>query len=79
MNAVRKKKPPAGGVTCCASKRAQFYAISELSRYLKPYFGNNTVSITWITPFEALTSAVTTLALFTITPIASAFTFAIGR
>ena len=70
----QKTTPPEGGVTCCASERAQSCAISELSRYLVPYFGSNTVSITWITPFEAFTSAVVTLALFTITPTASAFT-----
>ena len=38
-------------------------------------FGKITVSITWMTPFDAMTSALTTLALSTLTPFdASIFT-----
>ena len=70
----QKTTPPEGGATRCASERAQSCAISELSRYLVPYFGSSTVSITWITPFDAFTSAVVTFAPVTVMPIASAFT-----
>ena len=55
--------------------RARTRAVLCKSRIDSPnYFGNNTVSITWITPFEAFTSAVVTFAPLTVTPIASALT-----
>ena len=56
---VQKVTPQEGGVKFCIAG---------------DYFGSSTVSITWITPFEAFTSAVVTFAPLTVTPIASAFT-----
>jgi len=40
-------------------------------RTLDAYLGRRTVSITWMTPLEAITSPLITLASFTITPMLS--------
>ena len=62
-NTTRKRR--------CLSPRALWPW--DVRRWLA-YFGSSTVSITWMTPFDAATSTVVTLAPLTVTPEAPATT-----
>ena len=62
----------------CSRRHEQVYAVSRGPIPGAGYFGIRTVSITWMTPLSAATSAVTTLAPLTVTPPIVASTMTIS-